>query len=78
MQFRYIATQSTGELVESNIEAKDTTEVLRFLASKNLKPVSVKPAQQNIKVGGFFGGKINLIDQIFLSKYLSLDRKSVV
>jgi len=72
MQFRYIATQSTGELVESNIEAKDTTEVLRFLASKGLKPVSVKPAEQNVKVGGFLGAQINLTDQIFLSKYLAL------
>lgn len=72
MQFRYIATQTTGEIVESNMEAKDTIEVLRFLASKNLKPVSVKPAEENVKVGGLLGGKINLTDQIFLSKYLSL------
>lgn len=74
MQFRYIASQSNGKIVEGEVDAKDVAEVLSFLTSRNLKPVSVKPLKKVIKkqLSTLFGGRINLTDQIFLSKYLAL------
>lgn len=74
MQFRYIATQPNGELVESNMEAKDTAAVLNFLASRGLKPVSVRAIGKSLEGmgSGILRGKINMTDQIFLSKYLAL------
>jgi len=74
MQFHYIASQTDGKLFEGDIEAKDVAEVLSFIASRGLRPVSVKPINKTSakKVFGFFGGTINLTDQIFLSKYLAL------
>ncbi len=72
MQFRYIASQPDGRVVESQIEAKDVTEVLQFLVTRNLKPISVKPAEdRSVKKVGW-RGKINLTDQVFISKYLAL------
>jgi type II secretory pathway component PulF len=73
MQFHYIASQPDGKIVESQIESKDVSEVLKFLVSRGLKPVSVKPVEKNLgeKIG-LFQGKITLTDQVFISKYLSL------
>ncbi len=72
MQFRYIASQPDGRVVESQMEAKDVSEVLQFLVTRNLKPISVKPAEDRsvTKIG--LRGKINLTDQVFISKYLAL------
>ena len=74
MQFHFIASQPDGKLFEGDIDAKDVAEVLSFVASRGLRPVSVKPVGRASKkrVFGLFGGKINLTDQIFLSKYLAL------
>ncbi|MEK7626868.1 MAG: type II secretion system F family protein [Patescibacteria group bacterium] len=72
MQFHYIASQSDGRIVESQIESKDVSEVLQFLVSRGLKPVSVKPVERNLGDKIIFGGKITITDQIFISKYLSL------
>ncbi len=59
--------------MESQIESKSVSEVLQFLTSRGLKPVSVKPVEKNLgeKIG-LFQGKITLTDQVFISKYLSL------
>ena len=72
MQFHYIASQSDGRIVESQIESKDVSEVLQFLVSRGLKPVSVKPVERNLGDKIIFGGKITITDRIFISKYLSL------
>lgn len=72
MQFHYIASQKDGRVVEDQIEAKDTSEVLQYIVSRGMKPVSIKPAEIVKKGGGLFGGKITLTDQVFLSKYLAL------
>ncbi len=73
MQFRYVASQKDGRVVEDQIEAKDTAEVLQFIVSRGMKPVSIKPAEIGGKgAKGLFGGKITLTDQVFLSKYLAL------
>lgn len=74
MQYHYIASQPDEKVVENDIEAKDVPEVLTFLASRGLKPVSVTAL--STRTGGLntaiFGGGITLTDQVFISKYLSL------
>lgn len=72
MQFRYIASQPDGRVVESQMEAKDVAEVLQFLVTRGLKPVSVKPVAAAPAMKGGFRSKINLTDQVFISKYLAL------
>ncbi|MEK7464663.1 MAG: type II secretion system F family protein [Patescibacteria group bacterium] len=72
MVFKYIASQQDGRVVESETEANDVTEVLNFLISKGLKPVSIKPVAGTKTKSLVFSGRINITDQIFLSKYLSL------
>ncbi len=73
MKFRYIASQTDGRVVERDVDAKDVAEVLAMLSKNNLKPVSVKPfsdvASKELHI---FGGKVTLVDQIFISKYLAL------
>ncbi len=73
MQFHYIASQPDGRVVESQIESKSTSEVLQFLTSRGLKPISVKPVERDLgdKIG-IFQGKITITDQVFISKYLAL------
>lgn len=75
MKYKYTATQPDGKMVEGDLEAKDTGEVLNFLSSQSLKPINVT----EVKAGGFgskniqlFGGGISMGDQIFLSKYIAL------
>jgi len=75
MKFHYIATQSDGKVIEETIEAKNVEEVLTFIAGRELKPISVRPVEgsaKSIASRDLFGGRINLTDQVFLSKYLSL------
>ncbi len=72
MQFRYIASQPDGRVVESQMEAKDVAEVLQFLVTRGLKPVSVKSVAAMPTVKGGFRSRINLTDQVFISKYLAL------
>ncbi|MGC9610635.1 MAG: type II secretion system F family protein [Minisyncoccia bacterium] len=73
MQFHYIASQPDGRVVDSQIESKDVSEVLQFLTSRGLKPISVKPIESGFGgKGGLFGGKITIADQVFISKYLAL------
>jgi len=74
MKFNYIASQQDGGVTEGEYEAKDVAEVLDFLASKGLKPVSVRQLDKP-SLASFtkiFQGKINLTDQVFISKYLAL------
>ena len=72
MQYHFIASQADGKLAEGDIDAKDIAEVLQFLTAHALRPVSVKPIQKNRLELRIFKGRINLTDQIFLSKYLAL------
>jgi len=60
-------------MTEGEYEADALNDVLRFLGSKQLRPVSVKPMKET-KIGfmaGLFGG-INTADKVFLTKYLAL------
>jgi len=70
--FHYIASEQNGKILESDIDAENVGEVLRLLAAKNLKPVSVRPASKMRGRLRVFGGKITMTDKIFLSKYLAL------
>lgn len=72
MLFHYIASEQNGKILESDIDAENVGEVLRLLAAKNLKPVSVRPASKMRGRLRVFGGKITMTDKIFLSKYLAL------
>lgn len=76
MQFHYIASQQDGKIVENDIDAKDVPEVLVFISSRGWKPVSIRPIGRGEGGTGFksqiFGGRINITDQIFISRYLNL------
>ncbi len=72
MKFNYIATQADGKTVTGNINAKSSADVLLFLAGKGMKPVSIVLDAKKPILSGIFGGHINIVDQIFLTKYLAL------
>lgn len=75
MKFHYVASTNDGVRVEGNEEAAGTGELLAVLASKNLKPISIKvdksssDAQTN---HGTLSGSISINDKIFLTKYLAI------
>jgi type II secretory pathway component PulF len=74
MLFHYVAADDAGKMTEGEYEADALNDVLRFLAGKQLRPVSVKPISQT-KIGfmaGIFGGGITTPDKVFLTKYLAL------
>ncbi len=74
MNFHYIASQPNGKVIEANIAANSPAEVLEILASKGLKPISLK-AVKGVEEGDrwrVFGQRINVEDKVFLTKYLSL------
>lgn len=76
MKFNYIASYQNGRLTEGTAEAGSTAELLQMLASKGLRPVSVKPIKSAdvalTSTRHAFGQKITIGDQIFLTKYLSI------
>ncbi|MDO8504562.1 MAG: type II secretion system F family protein [Candidatus Liptonbacteria bacterium] len=72
MLYHYIASDSSGKMEEGDMDADSLQGILRSLATKGLKPISVQ-AQGDAKKGfNLFSGKINLSDRIFLTKYLAL------
>ena len=70
MKFKYIAAQADGRIVESEISANTSSDVLIYLGKNNLKPVSIRPIENKQIV--LFRAKVDIGDQIFLSKYMSL------
>ncbi len=75
MKFHYIATTSVGKTVEGDYDAVATADVLVFLGSKGLKPVTVQRVDASAgsaRVQRFFGQPITVSDQIFLTRYLGL------
>src|SRR3989344_841699 len=74
MRFHYIAFQPDGKVTESELDAKDQVEVLKFLAQQGLRPITVKPVALNLAKQSrrFFGEKIIITDKVFLAKYLAL------
>jgi len=74
MNFRYVATQSSGKIVEGNTEAESTAKVLEWMATQGLRPISIK-AYEEIEARGwrsYFGQTIATTDKVFLTKYLAL------
>ncbi len=75
MKFHYVAAAWNGKIVEDTLEAKSQDEVLSFLATKGLRPISVKTSNFLQAFGGnksIFAKKINLTDKMFLTRYLAL------
>ncbi len=70
-RYRYTATDKEGKVIENEVDAESVNEVLKLLASEELKPINVKPVRTR---GGaeVFRGSINIEDQVFLFRYLSL------
>ena len=67
MRFHYVASQPNGEIIEGNIDAQGTADVLTFLATKGLKPVSiqqVKGLEQRMP-RRFWGQAISVVDKVF-------------
>ncbi len=72
MLYHYLASDKSGNIVESDIDADDLNQALRFLSGKELRPISVKPLREAKTAFRFFLGRITLSDKVFLCKYLSL------
>lgn len=73
MRFKYTASQPDGKLIEGEVEARSTEEILILIGKRGLKPVSITPLK------GFkesrirkFGRNISITDKIFLTKYIAL------
>lgn len=78
MKFTYTASDSSGRMLQGDVEAQNSDEVLSFLASQGLRPISLKVYKEAeaIKSKALFGQKITIADKIFLTKYLSLMLKA--
>lgn len=75
MRFHYVASDHAGNIVNGNMDATNPVEVLNYLGSQKLQPVSIKAAGQDMRARfqrTFFGGNITTVDKIFLTKYLAL------
>jgi type IV pilus assembly protein PilC len=74
MRFHYIASEPEGKVVEGDLEANGPAEVLEWMASQGLRPVSVKAMAgvESRGLGRIFSQPINVADKVFLTKYLAL------
>lgn len=75
MRFHYLASQSSGKVIEGDFEADTSANVLEYLANQGLRPVSIKAVQEITRANqhfSFFGRGITITDKVFLTKYLSL------
>ncbi len=75
MKFKYVALDKEGKILKGEVEALNQSEALNIINIKGLKLISLeaKNAFKKINFKNFFvSKKINLEDQIFLSKYLAL------
>jgi type IV pilus assembly protein PilC len=74
MIFHYIAQDFKGRIKEGNINQPDLKASLEYLASQNLRPISVKPLafDGKGKRKSIFKESLTLTDKVFLTKYLSL------
>jgi len=74
MRFHYVASEPGGRVVEGDLEAQGPAEVLEWMASQGLRPVSVRAMGGVDKRGlkGIFSQSISVADKVFLTKYLAL------
>jgi type IV pilus assembly protein PilC len=74
MKFHYTATTTENRMVEGNADAASTVELLALLASRNLKPISIKQTKDatTVQTKGIVHASISVNDKIFLTKYLAI------
>ena len=73
MLFHYSAADKNGKISEGDLEVDDFNQALQYLASRELRPISVKPLKAGVDEGvRHVFGHINLTDKIFLVRYLAL------
>src|SRR3989344_1666577 len=74
MQFHYKASETSGKLIEGDLDAGSPGEVLEWMVQRSLKPISIKVAGVGAEkiMKGRFSAKITIEDQVFLTKYLAL------
>jgi len=74
MRFHYLASQTSGKIIEGDMEAGGSAEVLSYLANQGLRPVSIKLLKDVGQASRhlIFGKSITTTDKVFLAKYLSL------
>ena len=76
MRFKYKAYTPFKKIIESEVEADSTAEVLDFLSKKNLIPITLKPIKEVKNIQIFGKPQISISDKVWLTKYLSLMLKS--
>jgi type II secretory pathway component PulF len=75
MRFRYIASQPNGKVTEGTVEAATPAQVLEWMGTQNLRPISLKAIEtkkSTTGLQGLFKPAITVDDLVFLTKYLSL------
>src|SRR3989338_7070984 len=72
MLYHYLAADQSEHIVEGEIDALRLEELLQFLSSQKLRPISVQPIDDSKGISRFFRGEINITDKVFLTKYLAL------
>jgi len=74
MRFHYLASQTSGKIIEGDFEAGSPAEVLEYLANQGLRPVSIKIVKgiKQSRHQFIFGRNITVTDKVFLTKYLAL------
>lgn len=75
MIFYFVAAQLNGKVIEGEVEASGTADVLTYLSKQGLRPISLKASKATSlgKKRRLFGGEtITLEDKIFLTKYLGI------
>jgi type IV pilus assembly protein PilC len=73
MLYHYTAADASGKMVEGDFEGDTLNDALRYLGTKELRPVSVKPVKENLGASkAIFTRAINTQDKVFLTKYLAL------
>lgn len=70
MLYSYEAVDTKGKKIESEYEAADERQVLQYLATHGLQPISIHLLRR--KRGASRGGKITIADKVFLTRYLAL------
>lgn len=72
MLYHYLAADPEGKVSEADLEADDLGAVLRFLAGRDLRPISVQSTKSQVTSKRRIGGAIKIGDKVFLTKYLAL------
>lgn len=80
MKFKYTASTADGRIMEGEIEANSGAEVLSFLSSKGLKPISIanidNTVKSKLKKWNYLGSGIKAVDKIFMAKHFALMLKA--